>query len=113
MPAYILLLIDITDPVKYEEYGKAFDFDSFVEDYGGKFVVISDEPEVIEGEWSGRLVIMEFPDREQARDWYDSPGYREVRTIRWASTTTDAALFHGFDLSAVSPVPGSQSGGQT
>ena len=107
MPAYILLLIDITDSVKYDEYGKAFDFESFTEDYGGKFIAISDEPEVIEGEWSGRLVILEFPDREKARAWYDSPRYRDVRKIRWASSTTNMALFPGFDLSAVFPAFGS------
>jgi uncharacterized protein (DUF1330 family) len=100
MPAYVVALVHKTDPVKYEEYGKAWNFQSFSEDYGGEFVVISDEHEVIEGEWNDRLIIMKFPDAEKARAWYDSPEYHEVRKIRWAYSTTNMALFAGFDLQA-------------
>lgn len=59
--------------------------------------MISEEPEVIEGEWHGRLV-MEFPDQQKARAWYDSPEYSEVRKIRWACSTTNMALFPGFEV---------------
>src|SRR5215469_3883728 len=79
MPAYIVALIDIKDPVKYKGYGDGWDFKSFTEDYGGELLMISDEPEVIEGELSGRLVIMKFPDRDKARAWYDSPECPRLR----------------------------------
>ena len=69
-----------------------------MEDYGGEFIMMSDEPDVIEGEWSGRLVVMKFPDAEKARAWYDSPEYHDVRTIRWASSTTTMILVPGFLL---------------
>ncbi len=107
MPAYIVALIDVKDPVKYEGYGEAWDFQSFMEDYGGEFLVISDEPEVIEGKWSPRLVVMKFPDAEKARGWYDSPEYHDVRKIRWAYSTTNMALFPGFDLNAALAAPAS------
>lgn len=36
--------------------------------------MMSDEPDVIEGKWSDRLVVMKFPDAEKARALHDSPG---------------------------------------
>ena len=102
VPAYLVIVIDVKDPAKYAEYGQAFDFQSFAEKHGGEFLVIADEPdEVIEGKWNvRRLVVMKFPDAEKARAWYDSPEYREVRKLRWASTTSSIGLFPGFDLNA-------------
>ena len=35
MPAYIVALIDIKDPVRYKGYGHGWDVKSFTEDYGG------------------------------------------------------------------------------
>jgi uncharacterized protein (DUF1330 family) len=101
MPAFIVALIDIKDPVKYKGYGDGWDFKSFTEDYGGELLLmISDEPEVIEGELSDRLEVMKFPDRDKARAWYDSPEYHDVRKIRWASSTTSMTLHPGFDVDA-------------
>jgi uncharacterized protein (DUF1330 family) len=99
VPAYITVQIDIFDPVQFREYGKAWDFRSFTADYGGEIIFISDDaPDPIEGEWSGRLVVMKFPDVAQARGWYDSPQYREVRKIRkirWASSAGTLAIHQG------------------
>jgi uncharacterized protein (DUF1330 family) len=102
MPAYIVALVDVKDPERYKEYGEAWNYGSFMGDYAGEFVVINDpeEAEVIEGDWSSRLIIMKFPDAEKARAWYDSPEYHDVRKIRWAHSTTNMALFPGFDLQA-------------
>jgi uncharacterized protein (DUF1330 family) len=100
MPTYIVVLADVEDAEKYQEYGKAWNLQSFTEDYGGEFIMMSDEPDVIEGEWSGRLVVMKFPDAEKARAWYDSPEYHDVRKIRWASSTTTMILVPGFDPAA-------------
>jgi uncharacterized protein (DUF1330 family) len=38
--------------------------------------------EVLEGDPIEGMVIAEFPTVEAAKDWYDSPGYREVRKHR-------------------------------
>ena len=98
MPTYIVVLVDVEDAEKYQEYGEAWHTQSFMEDYGGEFIMMSDEPDVIEGEWSGRLVVMKIPDAEKARAWYDSPEYHDVRKIRWASSTTTMILVPGFLL---------------
>ena len=35
--------------------------------YGGKWLVLDGQVEVLEGAWPGAAVLMEFPDREAAR----------------------------------------------
>jgi uncharacterized protein (DUF1330 family) len=110
--AYIVALIDIKDPVEYEKYGEAFDFENFATEYGGETLMVSDEPEVIEGEWSGRLVVLKFPSRNKARGWHDSPEYQDVREIRWAHSTTNLALHPGIDEAAAAAVAAEETAGQ-
>ncbi|MGS2616485.1 DUF1330 domain-containing protein [Micromonospora sp. LZ34] len=50
--------------------------------FGGRFRVHGAEVEVKEGEWPGTVVIVEFPDLDRARAWYDSPAYREILPLR-------------------------------
>jgi len=40
------------------------------------------ELETIEGEGADGVVILEFPDRQAARDWYYSPEYQERAKLR-------------------------------
>jgi uncharacterized protein (DUF1330 family) len=103
MPAYIVVQVNVKDPRNYVEYGTAWNVQSFMEDYGGEFIMMSNGPEaeVLEGTWNSRLVVMKFPDAEKARAWYDSPEYRDVRTIRWATATTNMVLIPGFDAAAL------------
>ncbi|MFN8204877.1 MAG: DUF1330 domain-containing protein [Solirubrobacteraceae bacterium] len=98
MSAYIVALIDIKDPERYAAYAEQFDFESFERDHGGEVLVVSDAPEDIEGAWQhGRLVVLRFPSAQDARDWYDSEAYRDVRVIRWAHSDSTVALHLGVD----------------
>jgi hypothetical protein len=40
-------------------------------------------------------------DAEKARAWYDSPEYRDVRKIRWASSTSNMVLVPGLDVAGL------------
>ena len=97
MAAYIVRLIDIKNPAEYGQDAEAFDFENFATEYGGEILMVSDEPEMIEGGWSGRLVVLKFPSRDKARGWCDSPKYQGVRAIRWSHSTTNLALHLGMD----------------
>jgi uncharacterized protein (DUF1330 family) len=81
MSAFVLVEVDIHDDTLYEEYKKLTP--ATVEAYGGKFVVRGLAVEALEGEWKhDRLVVLEFPDKSTALNWYNSPEYRHARTIR-------------------------------
>ena len=41
-----------------------------------------DPREMLEGEDPGALIVIEFPDRGQALDWYRSDAYRQILPLR-------------------------------
>lgn len=87
MPAYVIANIDVHDPEGYEDY-KALSTRS-ADTHGGRFVVRGGQVEVLEGDWEPRrLVVLEFPDADAVRRWYDSPEYREARAIRERTAAT-------------------------
>src|SRR4029078_7197456 len=81
MPAYVIVETDVHDPEQYEQYKAASP--SAVHAGVGRFVPRGGERTVLEGDWTpSRLVILEFPDLEAARLWYDSPEYQEAKRLR-------------------------------
>jgi uncharacterized protein (DUF1330 family) len=81
MAAYVVVEITVTDPAGFEPYRLAVP--ATIAAYGGRYLVRGGRSETVEGDWSPRrLAILEFDSAEQARRWYDSPEYREVRRLR-------------------------------
>ena len=94
MPAYIIVEIDILDPVGYEEYKKLAG--ATVEKYGGKYIVRGGKTEVLEGEWQPkRLVVLEFPSMDAAKQWLNCEEYRQPRKMRHATAKTNMMLVEG------------------
>jgi uncharacterized protein (DUF1330 family) len=50
MPAFVIVDIDVHDPVRYEEYKKLAA--PTVTAYGGKYIVRGGTAETLEGDWS-------------------------------------------------------------
>lgn len=81
MPAYIIVQVDISDPQQYEAYKKLTP--DTVKAFGGKFVLRGNPVEALEGSWDhDRLVMLEFADKETARQWYYSKEYQVAKEIR-------------------------------
>lgn len=59
--------------------------------YGGKWLA-NGEVTVVEGAWPGLVVLMEFPDRAAAEQWYDSPEYQDIRPLRTDNSISDIVL---------------------
>ena len=103
MPAYALAhLYETSLHPEVLEYIERIQ--STMDPFGGRFVVHGVIPEVIEGEWPGTVVIIEFPDVEQARAWYRSPAYQEILPMRTDHLPGSAILVQGvgpdYDASA-------------
>ncbi|MBX2962178.1 MAG: DUF1330 domain-containing protein [Cyclobacteriaceae bacterium] len=95
MAAYIIVEVDIHNPVRYEDYKKLTP--GIVESYGGKFIVRGGQTEALEGSWDpGRVVVLEFPSTDQAKAWYNSPEYSEAKKIRMETSTAKILLVEGF-----------------
>ncbi|HET6260019.1 MAG TPA: DUF1330 domain-containing protein [Pseudonocardia sp.] len=69
--------------------------DETLEPFGGRFIVHGAEPTVLEGDFPGRLIVIAFPDREQAQGWYDSPAYRAILPLRTENSLAEAVLVDG------------------
>ena len=94
MSAYVVVNIRITDPQVYEEYKRLAS--PTVTLYGGRYLVRGGRVEVLEGDWRpARYVILEFPNLERARDWWDSPEYRPLRAIRQCTAESSMIVVEG------------------
>lgn len=63
--------------------------------FDGRFLVHGTSAEVLEGEWDADLVVIEFPDAERARGWYDSAAYRPLIALRARNSTGTVLLVDG------------------
>jgi uncharacterized protein (DUF1330 family) len=94
MSAYIIVNIDVTDPVPYERY-KAM-AEATVTAYGGRYIVRGGPAERLEGTWEPkRVVVLEFPDQARARAWWSSEEYRPAKALRAAAAKSDMILVAG------------------
>ena len=66
------------------------------EPYGGKFLARGGKLTILEGEWPHqRTVILEFPSREKAEAWYQSPAYQRILPLRLKCMTSNFVLIDG------------------
>ncbi len=94
MAAYVIVEIEVTDPVGYEEYKKGAH--ATVVQYGGKYIVRGGAAEVLEGDWQAkRIVILEFESMARAKEWLNCEEYREPRALRHRTAKTNMLLVEG------------------
>ena len=64
----------------------------YVADYGLKPLTLYGAQQVIEGDGPDGIVLLEFPDAEKARAWYDSPEYQDALQHRLKGATYRCAI---------------------
>jgi uncharacterized protein (DUF1330 family) len=86
MPAYVIVQAEITDWERFKEYLK--ETPGTLCPYGGKYIARNGEMTILEGNDSGkRIVIIEFPSLQKAREWYHSEEYQQVKKLREGAAT--------------------------
>lgn len=94
MPAYVIVEVSIHDPRDYEEYKKLTP--ATITAYDGRFVVRGGQTETLEGDWSPeRIVVLEFPTVERAKEWWDSDTYSKAKVIRQRAARTKMIVVPG------------------
>ena len=63
--------------------------------YGGRFLIHGGRVDVREGSWSGDIVLIGFRTPADARDWYDSPAYQQIKDLRTDHIDGDVLLVEG------------------
>lgn len=94
MPAYVIADLQVTDPAAYEPYRPLAA--ASIARFGGRFVVRGGKAGLLEGgPPPERIVVIEFPDAETARRWYDSDEYQSALKIRQAASHGRLILVEG------------------
>ncbi|WP_410660735.1 DUF1330 domain-containing protein [Amycolatopsis sp. lyj-112] len=95
MTAYGIAHLRPADVLAEEVFEYMERIQATLDPFGGKFLVHGAAPQVVEGEWPGALVMIEFPSLEVAREWYDSPAYQEIVHLRADHMPGDLILIEG------------------
>jgi uncharacterized protein (DUF1330 family) len=95
MPAYVIAAVeDAWDQDKLAQYREGNT--AVVTEHGGRFVARGGATAVLEGDWDPqRIVLIEFPDMDAARAWYESDGYAPLRELRKSASTTNIVVVEG------------------
>jgi uncharacterized protein (DUF1330 family) len=94
MAAYVLAEVDVTNPEGYKEYTARVP--ATIAKYGGRFLVRGGAAETLEGDWPKvRRVIIEFPDVETAKRWWNSPEYEKPKAMRLANSSGRLIVLEG------------------
>jgi uncharacterized protein (DUF1330 family) len=69
--------------------------DATLAPFRGRFAAQDMQAELLEGDASAFVVIVEFPDLGDARGWYDSEAYRSIRPLRAENSATTLFIVRG------------------
>ena len=94
MSAYIIADIQVSDPVAYDDYRPLAA--ASIARFGGRFIVRGGKVDLLEGgPKPERIVVIEFPDVDTARRWYQSEEYQTALQIRRAASRGRVLLVEG------------------
>ena len=94
MNAYLVLDLTIHDMESFTEYVEKIP--AVISNHGGRYAVQGQIPTVLEGDWKPeRLVVIEFPSRDNAKEFLADPEAQALFAIRQRSTTSRMLLVDG------------------
>ena len=94
MAAYIVIRITVTDPIQLKEYQRVAP--SIIDKFGGKLLARGGEVVPLEGPTENRrIVIIEFPSMEEAKNFYHSPEYTAAIELRKDAAEFESVVVEG------------------
>jgi uncharacterized protein (DUF1330 family) len=68
----------------------------FIKKHSGRYIVQGEEPTIMEGDWKPeRIVVIEFPSRENANEFLQDPDAQTLFSLRHKTTTSKLVLVDG------------------
>lgn len=94
MAAYVFVNVEVTDPERYKDYIRVAPHS--IAEHGGRYVARGGRTERLEGTWDPkRVVILEFPTFEKAKEWWGCDAYRGPKGLRQSASITNMILVEG------------------
>jgi uncharacterized protein (DUF1330 family) len=99
MAAYLISDITVRDLAAFEIYRTRAA--EAIHTHGGRYLARLGEVQALEGSWNpNMIVIVEFPNLEQARAWYRSPEYAFALEVRDTALSRNLIVVDGLNQSA-------------
>ena len=94
-PVYLVVDVKIDDAEAYGKYKEKVK--PLIESYGGEYLSRGGEINVLENElWEPtRMVLVKFPDKESAINWYNCEEYQALKKIRIDNATSTSLIIEG------------------
>jgi uncharacterized protein (DUF1330 family) len=91
MAAYIISRVRVRDPELMKEY--AARSIALAKTFGATYPARTNRVEALQGTYDGRrLIIIQFPDLANARAYWESAAYQELRKLRQAAADSELWL---------------------
>ncbi len=99
MPAYAIVRATVTDAERFKDYVAGTP--ALLEKYGARFLARGGDVVTLEGKAENRrVVLIEYPSKEKALEFYHSDEYAGLLKIMKESGTRDFILVDGFNPDA-------------
>ena len=96
MKVYLIAHIEVTNPELMEKYREQVP--KIVTKYQGKYLVRGGDSEILEGDYfKHRIVLLEFPSRQQANNFYNSEDYAPLKMLRIEAGNNSSVLVEGIE----------------
>jgi uncharacterized protein (DUF1330 family) len=94
VPAYVIAQVAVTDRERYKDYQK--NVAATIAAHGGRYLARGGDTIVLEGaDQPWRMVVIEFPSLQKAREWYFSAEYQQLKPVRQDSATGTLVAVEG------------------
>ena len=94
MPAYLISDVQVRDAEAFQIYRTRAA--ASIARYGGRYLARGGAIEPLEGSWKPQaIIVVEFPNLEQARTWYRSPEYALALAVRDQALSRNLILVDG------------------
>ena len=95
MSVYMLVDVDVHNKEEYKKYMEIVK--PMIEDYDGVFLIRDEEIDALETSlWRPtRIVLVRFPNKELASNWYNSEEYRPYKKLRLEKATSNILFIEG------------------
>jgi uncharacterized protein (DUF1330 family) len=92
--AYVIAQVEVTDWDKFKEYLK--ETPRVIAQYGGRYIARGGETVMLEGDdQPERIVLIEFPSLQKAKEWYHSKEYQQIKSLRKGASTGSLIAIDG------------------
>ena len=96
MKTYLIAHIEVTNPELMEKYRS--EVPEIVAKYQGKYLVRGGDSKILEGDYfKHRIVLLEFPNKKCANDFYNSEDYAPLKMLRLEAGNNSSVLVEGIE----------------